>query len=59
MAIKVNVYYLWQIYFLYHFIPLGHHLLFLRMYNSDDYLGQHMNYVGFVHRDPIRPIFMG
>ena len=46
MAIKVNVYYLWQIYFLHQFIPLLHHLLFLRMYNSDEYLAQNLNYVG-------------
>ena len=36
MAIKEYVYYLWQIYILPQFIPLAHHLLFLRMYNSDD-----------------------
>jgi len=36
MAIKENVYYLGQIYFLHQFIPLVLHLVFRRMYNSDD-----------------------
>jgi len=36
MAIKEYVYCLWQMYFLHQFIPLVHHLLFLRMYNSDN-----------------------
>ena len=35
MAIKENIYYLWQIYILHQFVPLVHNLLFLRMYNSD------------------------
>ena len=59
MAVKENVYYLTQIYFLCQFIPLVHHLLFLRMYNCEDYLGQHMNYVGLMDRDPVCPSFMG
>jgi hypothetical protein len=36
MAINGNVYCLWQIYFLHQFIPLVHHLLFLRMYTGDN-----------------------
>ena len=40
--IKEYVYYLWQISFLHQFIPLVHHLLLLRMKNSDNSV-QNMN----------------
>jgi len=45
--------------FLPQFIPLVHYLLFLRMYNCDDYLAQNMNYVDPMDTDPILSIFMG
>ena len=59
MAIKGNVYYLWQIYILHQFIPPVHHLLFLRMYSSYDYVRQNMYYVGLMYRGPVHPRFMG
>ena len=59
LAIKEYVYCLWQFYILYQFIPLVHQPLFLRMYNSDDYLAQNMNFVGLMDRNPICSIFMG
>jgi hypothetical protein len=37
VATKDTVYYLCQIYFSHQFIAPVRHLLFLRMYNSDDY----------------------
>ena len=56
MARKENVYHLWQIYFLYQFIPQVHLLLFLRIYNSDEYFGQNMKYVGLMGRDLFIPV---
>jgi len=58
MSLNENVYYLWKMCFLHQFIPLVHHLLFLRMYNSDN-SAQNMNYVGLMDRDPVHPSFMG
>jgi len=37
MAVKEYVYYHWQVYVIHQFIALVHHLLFLRMYNNDDF----------------------
>jgi hypothetical protein len=58
MSVNENVYYLWKMCFLHQFIPLVHHLLFLRMYNSDN-SAQSMNYVGLMDRHPVHPSFMG
>ena len=45
--------------FLHQFISLVHHVLFLRMYNSDDCFAQNMRNVGLTERDPVCRSFMG
>jgi len=57
VAVKEDVYFLWQIYFLHQFIPLFHHHLFLRLCNSDYYIGQNVHYVGLMDRGPVHPSF--
>jgi len=57
VAVREDVHYLWQIYFLHQFIPLVHHHLFLRMCNSDYYIGQNVYCVGLMDRGPVHPSF--
>ena len=41
--------------FLHQFIPLVHHLLFLRMYSSYDYVRQNMYYIVLMYRGLVHP----